>query len=147
MCCSRGSRGHRSTRKGMGRKTPWGMGLGLKWAWALLPICQDTSNSQNINPDQDHGTMDESFVLGPQASKVQGNKNISKETGPTQKVNKVRRDYVGKENNTGRARGKVHGEIAEGDTSMDVEAKAIGGKRKERIPLEEISIDEKVGKK
>lgn len=34
-----------------------------------------------------------------------------------------------------------------GKTPMDMEAKAIGGKQKERIPLEEIVTDEEFGKK
>lgn len=57
------------------------------------------------------------------------------------------RNYVGKENKTGRTQRQVHGEKKGGETPMDVEAKAVGGKQKERIPLEEIPADEEFGKK
>ena len=57
------------------------------------------------------------------------------------------RNSVGKENNAGGARGQMHGEKKGDDTSMDVEANEVGAKRKERIPLEELSVNDETGKK
>ena len=65
--------------------------------------------------------------------------------GPTQKK-KTGCNFVRKENNAGGARGQVHGEKKNDDTSMDVESKEVGAKRKERILLEEISMDDEIGK-
>ena len=62
--------------------------------------------------------------------------------GPTQKKNKVGRNSVRKENSAGRAQGQVHGEKKEDDKTMEVEANDVWVKRKERIPLEEISVDD-----
>ena len=53
--------------------------------------------------------------------------------GPTEKNNIVRRNSIGKENIDVRARGQLHGEKKKEHTSMEVEAKGIGIKRKERI--------------
>lgn len=52
-----------------------------------------------------------------------------------------------KENSEVKAWGQVHGEEKEDDISMEVEANNVGVKRKERIPLEEISADKENGKK
>nr|POE88689.1 hypothetical protein CFP56_63681 [Quercus suber] len=53
----------------------------------------------------------------------------------------------GKENRDVGTRGKLHREKIKEDTSMEVEASDVGVKRKERIPLEDISADEESGKK
>lgn len=45
------------------------------------------------------------------------------------------------------ARGQMHGEEKKDVTSMDVEANKVGVKRKERMPLKEISVNEETGKK
>ena len=67
--------------------------------------------------------------------------------GPTQKKNKVGRNSVRKENSAGRAQGQVHGEKKEDDKTMEVEANDVWVKRKERIPLGEILVDNENGKK
>lgn len=41
----------------------------------------------------------------------------------------------------------MHGEEKKDDISMEVEANDVGVKRKEKIPLEEISADKENGKK
>lgn len=114
-------------------------GLGLKVDLGLTSEFsgQDNSNPQKLNLDQAHETMDYLFVMGPQASKAQWDNNIRKEKGPTHK--RVKWDVTMWERKITHKKG--------GETPIDVDAKAIGGKRKERIPLEEILADEVFGKK
>ena len=57
------------------------------------------------------------------------------------------RNSIGKENIEVGARGQLHGGKREEHTSMEVEAKGVGFKRKERIPLENISVFDENGKK
>jgi len=59
----------------------------------------------------------------------------------------VGRNSIGKENNASGARDQVHGEKKEDDMSMDVEANEVEVKRKERIPLEEIPVNDETGEK
>jgi len=59
----------------------------------------------------------------------------------------VGRNSVGKENIDVGDRGQLLGEKKEEHTLMEVEAKGVGIKRKERIPLEDILDVEEYGKK
>lgn len=117
--------------------------LGPKYGTSILT----TSISQNGDMTTAHGTMGCNSGMSQHTLKPQmGNKNKTSK-GPTQKNIKVGHSIVGKENSDVGARGKMQGEKKEEVASMEVEASDVGGKRKERIPLEDISADEEKGKK
>ena len=85
--------------------------------------------------------------MGQQTSKPQRHDKNRTTKGPSQKKKKAGRISVGKKNIIGGARGQVHGKKKEDDTLMDVEANEVEVKRKERIPFEEISVNDETKKK
>nr|POE89249.1 hypothetical protein CFP56_72865 [Quercus suber] len=101
----------------------------------------------NVNISKAHETKEGIIVMGQHNPRPQrSNKNIILK-GPTNKNNVVGRNSEGKENIDVGTRGQLHGEKKEEHTSMEVEANGVGIKRKERIPLEDISAEEEKGKK
>nr|POE66586.1 hypothetical protein CFP56_32795 [Quercus suber] len=103
----------------------------------------DRSTNSSLTPHLMGQEVQEcNFVTGLQTLKPQGiNKNKTMK-GPIQRKSKAGRNLEGKENHARGARGQMHGEEKKEVTMMEVEANGVGAKRKERLPLEEIPVND-----